>query len=155
MPSMVYRACSVQDLIIRQIVASDAAEVAGLTEELGHPVPAQVVRRRIDELGSSTARIVYVACLAGEPVGWIEMSETHHLSVGARAEIGGLVVASRLRSHGIGHRLIARGEEWAKQRGLARVLVRSASQRERAHLFYLREGYVRTKTSAVFTKELK
>jgi hypothetical protein len=34
------------------------------------------------------------------------------------------------------------------------MLVRSQIKREDAHRFYLREGYVRTKTSVVFTKEL-
>jgi GNAT superfamily N-acetyltransferase len=145
----------VEDLIIREIAGGDAAAAAVLTGELGHQVPAEVMQRRIEELCGLTNRVVYVACLAGEVVGWIEISETHHLSAGSRAEIGGLVVASQVRSRRIGHCLIAQAEEWVKRRGLERMVVRSRSQRERAHQFYLREGYARTKTSAVFTKGLK
>ena len=40
------------------------------------------------------------------------------------------------------------------QHGLRRALVRSQVSREPAHRFYLREGYARVKTSAVFEKVL-
>jgi hypothetical protein len=38
--------------------------------------------------------------------------------------------------------------------GLRRALVRSQVSREPAHRFYLRAGYARVKTSAVFEKTL-
>ena len=50
--------------------------------------------------------------------------------------------------------LVRAGEEWARQRGFERMVVRSRTTREAAHRFYLREGYEPTKTSAVFTKTL-
>jgi GNAT superfamily N-acetyltransferase len=56
------------------------------------------------------------------------------------------------RSHGVGRRLVAVAEEWARQHGLKSIVVRSRATREAAHRFYLREGYTQTKTSAVFTK---
>jgi hypothetical protein len=37
---------------------------------------------------------------------------------------------------------------------VARLRVRSNAIRERAHAFYLRDGYTRVKTSAVFEKPL-
>lgn len=89
----------------------------------------------------------------GEVVGWIDIGITHHLQTEPYAEIGGFVVSSQVRSLGLGRRLLARAEAWAAERGVKRVLVRSQIARERAHQFYLREGYRRTKTSAVFTKE--
>jgi GNAT superfamily N-acetyltransferase len=80
--------------------------------------------------------------------------ETRHLTAEARAEIAGLVVASEVRSRGIGRHLVARAERWALERGLTDMIVRSRSTREAAHRFCLREGYRQTKISAVFTKEL-
>jgi len=41
-----------------------------------------------------------------------------------------------------------------REHGLRRALVRSQIAREAAHRFYLREGYARIKTSAVFEKDL-
>ena len=64
------------------------------------------------------------------------------------------MVSSESRSFGVGRQLLARAEHWASEHGVQRVLVRSQIARERAHQFYLREGYQRTKTSAVFSKEI-
>ena len=75
------------------------------------------------------------------------------LQSGPHAEIVGLVVSSKARSGGIGRRLVAHAEGWARLRGLQSMVVRSRVEREGAHRFYLREGYARTKTSAVFKKE--
>jgi PhnO protein len=142
------------DLIIREITRKDAAAAARLTEELGYATSVDVMQQRIECLRGLTHRAVYVACLSGEVVGWIDVNAAHHLQAEPRAEIGGLVVASEARSGGVGRRLVERAEEWAMQRGLKSILVRSQVAREAAHRFYLREGYERIKTSAVFTKEL-
>lgn len=142
------------ELVLREITAADAAAAAMLSGELGYPVSAEIMERRIESLARSADHAVYVACAAGEVVGWIDVGVIHHLQAEPRAEIGGLVVSSGARSGGIGRRLVARAEEWAAQRGLTSVVVRSQIAREGAHRFYLREGYQRTKTSAVFTKKL-
>ncbi|HSR08960.1 MAG TPA: GNAT family N-acetyltransferase [Bryobacteraceae bacterium] len=140
------------DLQVREITLADATAAASLSGELGYPTSPEVMQQRIASL--SPDHVVYVAYLAGEVAGWIDVSVTHHLQSEPRAEIGGLVVASKLRSRGIGSALVARAEQWARGRGLQSVVVRSQIAREAAHNFYLREGYARTKTSAVFTKQI-
>lgn len=145
---------SLANLLIREIRFTDAAAAAALSEELGYPVPPEIMRQRLDSLARSSDQVVYVASLSAKVVGWIHVLETRHLTVEPRAEIGGLVVASAVRGAGIGHRLVVHAEDWARQRGLKSVLVRSRDVREGAHRFYLREGYARTKTSAVFTKQI-
>ena len=139
---------------IREINGADAAAVAALSGELGYPVSTDAMRKRIESLAEQADRAVYVACLGGEVVGWIDVGVTQHLQSEPRAEIGGLVVSSEARNAGIGRRLVQRAEEWARDRGLTSMVVRSQIAREGAHRFYLREGYERTKTSAVFTKRL-
>jgi len=139
-------------ILIREITGGDAAAAAVLNDELGYPVSRDVLRQRIGSLMGLADHVVYVACLSDEVVGWIHVSETRHLQAEPRAEIGGLVVSSKVRNGGIGQQLVARAEDWARQRGLKTVVVRSRLDREGAHRFYLREGYTRTKTSAVFTK---
>ena len=143
-----------ETFFIREIAGSDAIAAARLSEELGYRISPEEMMQRIASLGKSPDRMVFVACLSGEVVGWIDVAVVHHLHSGTRVEIGGLVVSSGLRSRGIGRLLVERAEKWALQRGLKGMLVRSRIAREDAHRFYLREGYTRTKTSAVFTKEL-
>lgn len=145
---------AVNDITTREITAMDAGAAATLCAELGYSVSADVMEQRIRSLAEVNDQAIYVACLSGEVVGWIEVGEARHLAAEPRAEIGGLVVAGEVRGGGIGSRLLARAEEWALERGLNVALVRSRVTREAAHRFYLREGYARVKTSAVFTKTL-
>jgi len=150
---MIGRHAAVAEL--RAITVDDADAAARLSGELGYPVDAAVMRQRIDDVAASSDREVFVACRNDRVLGWIDVSIVRHLQSDVRAEIGGLVVTAAARSGGIGAKLVARAEQWARDRGLAAIVVRSQIAREAAHRFYLREGYERTKTSAVFSKELR
>ena len=140
--------------MIRQVEAADAAAVAELSGELGYPVSTAAMEQRIRDRIAFPDHAIYVACVDGTVAGWIDVGVVHHLQLDPYAEIGGLVVSQHHRSLGIGARLVSRAEEWARDRGFKRMLVRSRVAREAAHRFYIREGYERTKTSAVFTKAL-
>jgi GNAT superfamily N-acetyltransferase len=142
------------DCLIREITPADADAAAKLIEELGYPVSLAEMKQRIETLERLTDHVIYVACVAGEVFGWIDVGISRHLQSEPRAEIGGLVVSSEVRGRGIGRHLMACAENWARQRGLSGMVVRSQIAREEAPNFYLREGYARTKTSAVFTKTL-
>ncbi len=141
-------------LHIREIAVTDAEAAARLSDELGYPTPLEIMQERIQSLANLKDHKVYVACVPHSVVGWIDVGITHHLQGEPYGEIGGLVVSSSCRSGGIGAQLVARAEEWVLQRGITKMLVRSQIAREAAHRFYLREGYSKTKTSAVFTKAL-
>lgn len=141
-------------ILIREIRDDDAEAAAKLSEELGYPVTTAAMEARIRTLVMKRDRVVYVACQADAVVGWIDIGIVLHLQVEPYGEIGGLVVASACRRGGIGAQLIAYAEQWIRGQGLSRVTVRSQIAREAAHLFYLRQGYERTKTSAVFSKTL-
>ena len=136
------------------MVLADADAAARLSGELGYPTDATTMRLRIEQLTASVDHGAFVACAAGDVVGWIHVSAVHHMQSDPRVEIGGLVVAAHARSAGIGAQLVARAEQWAREAGFTSVVVRSQVMREAAHRFYLREGYTRTKTSAVFSKVL-
>ena len=142
-------------LSIREITVADAAAAARLSGELGYHATTETMTRRIEGLTSRKDRMVFVASLAEDVAGWIDLAVTDHLASEPRAEICGLIVSDGARGQGIGQQLVARGEQWAAEQGLTSILVRSRISRESAHRFYLREGYERVKTSEVFSKELK
>jgi len=48
--------------------------------------------------------------------------------------------------------LLAAAEAWAARQGLDEVILRSNVVRERAHGFYVREGYEQAQTSHQFRK---
>lgn len=139
---------------IRPITPDDADAAAHLSGELGYPLAPDAMRARIASLARTADHAVFVAVLDTVVVGWIHVAAVLHMQSEARAEIGGLVVSASVRGRRIGAALVARAEAWAAEQGFGSILVRSQVMREDAHRFYLREGYARTKTSAVFTKAL-
>lgn len=141
-------------LEIRPVRLDDAEAAARLTGELGYPIDADSMRRRLEPLLQLPDHAVFVAVRSGTVIGWVHAAVVMHLQSEPRVEIGGLVVTESARGQRVGAQLVSRTEQWARQRGLAAMLVRSQIKREDAHRFYLREGYERTKTSAVFTKAL-
>ncbi len=139
--------------VIRPMTSKDAAAVSGLTSELGYERPAAETAEWIRMLPSrAETQAAFVACVANEVAGWIEVSITHHLQVPPFALIGGLVVKDGFRGMKIGQRLCQRAEAWAWERGMEMMRVTSRSTRADAHRFYLRDGYSIVKTSLVFKK---
>jgi GNAT superfamily N-acetyltransferase len=140
-------------LQVREATPSDAAAIAGLVVELGYPAEPGDVARRLADLPAG--HHVFVAVdPAGTPVGWVHVNRSVSIQSGPRAEIGGLVVAAAWRGRKVGSALMDRAEAWARERGLASVVLRSAAHRPRAHEFYDRRGYDRVKTSVVFRRDL-
>ena len=142
------------EILIRRIKACDADAVARLSGDLGYPATAEEMGRRIERIDDLNDHAIFAACVDGELAGWIDVGVVHHLQAEPYGEIGGLVVAEKQRSRGLGRKLVAQAERWAAERGLTTIRVRSQIAREGAHRFYLREGYERTKISAVFSKQL-
>ncbi len=139
-------------VVVQEMRLEDSGEVAELCGELGYPISPPDMAKRIHAQLQLHDHVTYVACLDDRVVGWIDVGITHHLQAEPYGEIGGFVVSSTVRGKGIGKQLLAAAERWAAERGLRHVLVRSQAARDRAHEFYLREGYKQTKISAVFTK---
>ena len=143
------------DLTIREITISDAEAAARLSTELGYPVTPDVMAERIRRVADCPDRAVFVGSVGNSVVAWIDVGVVAHLQSDPAGEIGGFVVADGFRSTGIGRELLRRAEQWAHDRGLRRMVVRSQIKRDAAHRFYLREGYEQVKTSHMFSKSLQ
>ncbi len=142
-----------EHLEIREIQREDAAVVSLLSEQLCYDRSAEDLAIWIEELASMKDRqAVFVACFDGEVVGWIEVSLERRLQSPTYALIGGLVVSDLHRGRGLGTLLCEHAERWSWSHGVTTVRVTSRSTRERAHQFYLRNGYEPVKTSLVFEK---
>jgi GNAT superfamily N-acetyltransferase len=138
---------------VREATDADAAAIARLTVELGYAAEPGEVARRLADLPAG--HHVFVAVdPAGAPVGWVHVNRSVSIQSGPRAEIGGLVVAAGWRGRGVGSALMDRAEAWAREHGLAAVVLRSNVRRAGAHEFYQGRGYDRVKTSVVFRRDL-
>ena len=140
-------------IVVRRAAAADAARLAELSEILGYPVASSSLAARLERLLARVEDAVLVAEAESGVVGWVHGAEQELLESGRRCEILGLVVDPAYRSHGVGRGLTA-VEQWAANRGLEQMTVRSNVARAESHPFYQRLGYIRTKTQHAYRKAL-
>ena len=140
---------------IRPPRADDAAQMADLAEQLGYPVSAPDLGERLEGLaGREDAAVMVATDFEDRPLGWVHVEMKRTLLAPLSAQIMGLVVDAAARNGGVGRDLLHAAEAWATERGCRQMLVGSRVTRERAHRFYLREGYAIQKTSFFFEKDL-
>ncbi len=143
------------EIRIRNAIPDDADAIARLSGELGYPTTAADARRRLFDIKTSTNHAVMVAeDESGTVVGWIHVFRSRRLGGEPFAELGGLVVTETLRGHGIGSRLVAEAEDWAAEREIATLRIRTRTTRNDARLFYEDLDFVLTKTQVVFERQL-
>src|SRR5215831_18030036 len=133
---------------IRRVRLSDAPSVAELSGQLGYPTSAKEMADRLAHLirHPRLGAVLVAETSEGEVVGWLHVSVTPLLEVPLRAEVNGLIIAEAQRSSGSGAKLLQAAEAWAKSKGCSSMSVRSNVMRDRAHSFYLRNGYQHYKT---------
>jgi GNAT superfamily N-acetyltransferase len=141
--------------LIRAPREQDYARLAELAGQLSYPSTADEIAQRLAAMAGSRDHAVFVAeTQGGEIAGWIAVFISRGLEVNPRGEISGLIVDERFRSQAVGKHLLARAEEWAREQGCDVVGLRSNVIRDRAHAFYIREGYQHSKTQKTFRKNL-
>lgn len=140
---------------IRVAIQDDAEALAELSTQLGYPADAATIATRMRDLTAHADDAVLVAVAdAGRVVGFAHAMPRYSVIVEPFVELVALVVDDTARGAGVGAGLLAAVESWARGHGYATVRVRSSVVRERAHHFYLREGYSECKRQAVFLKSL-
>ena len=146
----------VRQLEIRRARLKDAAAIADLSGQLGYPATQQEMAERLARLLrlSRVNQVLVAEAPSGDVVGWLHVSMNPLLEVPLRAEVNGLIVADGQRSLGAGEKLLQAAETWARHKGCRGMSVRSNVLRDRAHSFYLRNGYEHYKTQKAFRKNL-
>jgi ribosomal protein S18 acetylase RimI-like enzyme len=138
---------------IRNVRATDLVGVSRLLGELGYPVTDDLVAERLASIGDQRGA-VFVAETGEVVVGWVHVCAAASLQYGQFAEVTGLVIAEDHRGAGIGGRLMAEAESWARNEGFPEVRLRSRSSRLRTHGFYRGLGYTEVKEQVMFVKGL-
>lgn len=145
-----------KSLKIRPAKLSDAERLAELSGQLGYPTKREEMVHRMRKLKPAVLHAVMVAESGdGKVIGWVHVSVVPLLEADLRAEVNALVVADDERSRGAGALLLTAAEAWTRERGCRNMSVRSNVVRERAHGFYLRQGYEHYKTQKAFRKLLQ
>ncbi len=140
---------------IREARDDDAPSLAVLSTELGYPVDAGRIARRLAGLLARGGGVVFVAVAddAGI-VGFVHAAEKRVLVSEPFVELEGLIVTTAARRHGAAAGLIAAVERWTLARGVTELRVRARLERDVADLFYRRQGFALEKQQRVFAKRL-
>jgi GNAT superfamily N-acetyltransferase len=141
-------------MTVRAAQVSDAAAIAILTTQLGYPTRPEETEARLRDVLDRPDGAVLVAEEEGTVIGWIHVVGTHSIETAPFAVIAGLVVDEARRSRGIGAALVEAAAAWAARQGYGTLRVRSNVVRERAHAFYERLGFSRTKNQVVLVRQL-
>jgi GNAT superfamily N-acetyltransferase len=142
---------------VREARAEDWPGVARLLAELGRPAPSPGEEEAFRDvfvayLGRNDA-IALVAVEDDEIVGFLDLEFRRRINfIAEQAWIPDLVVTERRRSAGVGRALLSEAERIARERGCWGMSLESATWRERAHAFYIREGW--SDTGKAFNKLL-
>jgi GNAT superfamily N-acetyltransferase len=139
---------------IRAARSSDSGEVANLTKQLGYDVDRAALEQRLTSILARSDQRLVVAEVDGRAVGWLHAAVFEDIETDPYVVIAGLVVDSGHRRLGIGRRLLAEAERWAKEQQCSVVRLWSSAGRTAAHRFYERVGYRNIKTQYSFVKSV-
>ena len=139
---------------VRRAKRMDESSIADLADQLGYPCALPEIRARMARIMQDEDQSILVAEQAdSKVVGWVHVFIARRLIVETFVEIGGLIVAEGQRGSGVGKVLLEAAEDWARDREVSGMRVRSNFIRKEAHRFYKRLGYRRIKQQNVFYKK--
>ena len=141
---------------VRLAGPSDAPALADLATELGYPVDAAGIARRLSGLLRGRDDVVLVAVAdETEIVGFVHAAEKRVLVSEPFVELEGLIVTASARRRGGAGELIAAVERWTLAREVVELRVRARVERNVADLFYRQQGFALEKQQRVFAKRLE
>lgn len=139
---------------IRPATLKDISAITIISREFGYEPTEDEVAASLHDLLPRTDHVVFVAEDEGAVIAWGHARINRHIEVSQHAELVSMVVTRASRSQGIGSAIVSAVEQWAREQGEKSLRVRSSIVRERAHKFYLREGYAEVKQQKTFVKTL-
>lgn len=145
------------NLTIRNLDEDDYEAIYNLTcNELGYQkLNIEEAFRRFEAIRNREDSQTFVAVYESEVIGYIGLAKGIGYNLdgdGEYLQIIALAVKKAYQNQGIGSRLLAFAEDYARSVNINSLTVSSGFQREEAHLFYERNGYI--KRSYTFNKYL-
>lgn len=138
---------------IRECLASDYKDIYQLNKNaFGYDYDIEKTKIRLCEIISRTTDRIYVACIDSKIVGYIHGSDYECTYSDSLKNIMAIAVDEDYRGNGIGRALLNTIENWVKESNCCGVRLVSGFNREEAHKFYLRCGYINRKDQKNFIK---
>jgi len=127
-------------------------QLVELLQSEGVKVSLEEIHSRIDKLPGEDRLLLAVE---GERLyGYAHLVIAHDLIDSETAVVVSVIVREDRRRQGVGSRLIAAAETWARQSGRSRLLLRTDVIRTGAHAFFVALGYDGSSTQLEFIRHL-
>ncbi|WPZ35192.1 GNAT family N-acetyltransferase [Thalassobaculum sp. OXR-137] len=139
---------------VRAMTLSDVPRCVTLLNQLGYAMDAEVLADRLRVVQDSPGHAVMVSVFGEEVVGVLHVFQRPAIEKPTEAVVQSLVIDETRRGLGLGRRLMAAAESWAREHGLSSVSLASHERRTDAHAFYTALGYENTDTSKFFRRTL-
>jgi GNAT superfamily N-acetyltransferase len=126
-----------------------------LTSLLGQelePLEVETILRRVEALPKDDRLLL--AVMGETLLGFAHLRIAHSLAHDPSAEVVSMVVRPDHRRQGVGRRLVAAAETWARQANRAYLLLHTDVTRTAAHAFFTALGYQKSATSIDFVRVL-
>lgn len=142
-------------IVIRKVRIEDAKFIGELSIQLGHAMTENEAKERLTKIIKQRDQAIFVAEHVGEIIlGFAYIVLIYELINGYQARLEGLVTDENARGIGLGRKLMAEVEKWAKKKGSKTLKFVSNIKRTEAHGFYEKIGYEKSKVQQQFKKEL-
>lgn len=129
-------------MMIRDCRPQDGPDIAPLLTQLGYPTSPEQATRRVHQWAADPERHLLVAHVEQTVAGLAALCLIPLIHRDQPlARLVALVVDDRHRGTGIGHALLDRAEQLARQSGCDEMEITSNRGRDRAHRFYRSHGY--------------
>ena len=147
------------EIIIRPTVREDLPSLCKIFQnDLGYPeCTMEILIRQFENLNPEREAVfsaVFREDFENVVCGVIHVEKYNVLYFPTMANILGLAVAEDFRRNGIGRKLLAHAEQWAKKNDIKQMRLNSGSRRIEAHEFYRAQGYKDDKMQLRFVKEM-
>ncbi|GIN72644.1 N-acetyltransferase [Bacillus sp. J14TS2] len=140
---------------IREATVNDIEVLTSLMEQLGYPTTIESMKTRMNHIEASPDYHTLLASYDGKVIGMIGLVKGYYYEMdGFCIRIVAFVVDSNYRGKGIGKKLLAEAESWARKIGATGIGLNSGNRPERftAHKLYKSMGYI--EKSIGFAKSL-
>ncbi|MEE8120789.1 MAG: GNAT family N-acetyltransferase [Anaerolineales bacterium] len=127
-------------------------QLVGLLNSEKFDVSLEEIQNRIDKLPDKDR--LFLAVEGEHLYGYAHLRIAHDLVDTETAVVVSVIVREDRRREGIGSRLIAAAETWARQSGRSRLLLRTDVIRTGAHAFFVALGYEGSSTQLEFIRHL-
>jgi GNAT superfamily N-acetyltransferase len=131
-----------RDRSVRPARFADAPALARLLTELGYPQDAEQARAQLATWAGDPRGTVLVADSDGSPAGFVAAYAIRRMDrPDSFARVVALAVDPGRQRSGLGRRLLAAVEAWARETGCGEIEITSSRSREDAHAFYRALGF--------------